>query len=74
MSRNVIHQPQTNEEYYYNIYCLMCSVPPPTTMAQQPPVCQGLLIVEVSRSYSDTSHSVGRLWMSDQSDAETSTW
>ena len=27
-----------------------------------------------SRTYSDTSHSVGLLWTSDQPDAETSTW
>jgi len=29
-------------------------------MAQQPLVGQGLLIIEASRSYSDTSHSSGR--------------
>ena len=43
------------------------------TMAQQPPVGQGLLIVEASRSRSDTPHSVGLLWTSDQPVAETST-
>jgi len=43
-------------------------------MAQQPLVGQGLLIIEASRSHSDTSHSVGLLWTSDQPDAETSTW
>jgi hypothetical protein len=43
-------------------------------MAQQPLVGQCLLIVEASRSYSDTPHSVGLLWTSDQPDAETSTW
>ena len=37
------------------------------------PVGQGLLIVEDSRSHSDTPHSVGLLLMSDQPDAETST-
>jgi len=42
-------------------------------MAQQPLVGQGLLIVEASRSHSDTPHSVGLLWTSDQPDAETST-
>jgi hypothetical protein len=42
-------------------------------MAQQPLVDQGLLIVEASRSHSDTPHSVGLLWTSDRSDAETST-
>ena len=34
----------------------------------------GLLIIEVSRSYSDTSHSVGLLWKSDRPGEETSTW
>ena len=43
------------------------------TMSQQPPVDQGLLIVEYSRSHSDTPHSVGLLWTSDQPVAETST-
>ena len=45
-------------------------------MAQQPPppVGQGLLIIEASRSHSDSAHSVGLLWTSDQPDAGTSTW
>jgi hypothetical protein len=34
----------------------------------------GLLIIEASWSHSDTPHSVGPLWTSDQPDAETSTW
>jgi len=34
-------------------------------MARQPPVGQSLVIVEASRSHSDTPHSVGLLWMSD---------
>jgi hypothetical protein len=38
------------------------------------PVCQGLLSIEASRSNSNTTHSVGFLWKSDQSFAETSTW
>ena len=33
-----------------------------------------LLIVEVSKSHSDTPHSVGLLWTGDQLHAETSTW
>jgi len=37
-------------------------------------VGQGLLIVEVPRSHSDTPYSVRLLWTSDQDDAETSTW
>ena len=41
---------------------------------QQPPVGQGLLTVEASRSHSVTPHSVGLLWTSDQPAAETSTW
>jgi len=41
-------------------------------MARQPLLGQGLLINESSRSYSDTPHSVGLLWTSDQPDAETS--
>jgi hypothetical protein len=43
-------------------------------MAQQLLVGQGLLIIEASRSHSDTPHSVGLFWTSDQPDAETSTW
>jgi len=43
-------------------------------MAEQPPVGQGLLIIEASQSHSDTPHVVGLLWTSDQTDAETSTW
>jgi len=35
-------------------------------MAQQPLMGQGLLIIEASRSHSDTPHSVGLLWTSDQ--------
>jgi len=42
-------------------------------LAQQPPVGKGL-IIEASRSHSDTPHSVGLVWTSDQLDAETSTW
>jgi len=38
------------------------------------PVDQGLLIIEALRSHSDTPHSVGLLWTSDQPIAETSTW
>jgi len=41
-------------------------------MAQQSLLGQGLLIVETSRSHSDTAHSVGTLWTSDQPDTETS--
>jgi len=44
------------------------------SMAQQPPVGQGLLIIKAPRSYSDTILSVELLWSSDQPDTETSTW
>jgi hypothetical protein len=43
------------------------------SMAQQPLVGQGLLIIEASRSHSDTLHSVELLWTSDRPVAETST-
>jgi len=43
-------------------------------MTQQPLLGQGLLIIEASRSYSDTPHSVGLLWTSERPVAETSTW
>ena len=39
-------------------------------MAEQPLVGQGF-IIEASRSHSDTPHSVGLLWTSDQPDTET---
>jgi len=43
------------------------------SVLQQPPVGLGLLIIEASRLHTDTPQSVGLLWMSDQSDAATST-
>ena len=43
------------------------------TMAQQPPVGQGVVNIEASRSHSDTPHSVGLLWTRDQPDTQTST-
>jgi len=46
--------------------------PPPHPMALQPTVAKDLLIIESSRSHSDTPHSAGLLWTSDQPDAETS--
>jgi len=42
-------------------------------MAQQPLFGQGLLVIEASRLQSDTPHSVGILWASDGTDADTST-
>ena len=38
------------------------------------PVGQGLLVIEASRSHSDTPQSVGLLWTSDQPDPQTSIW
>ena len=52
-----------------NVHCLSCF-----TVAQQSLVGQGLLIIEASLLHSDTPHSVGLLWTSDQPDAETCTW
>ena len=43
-------------------------------MAQQPLMGQSLLIVEASRSHSETPNSVGPFWTNDQPDAEISTW
>jgi hypothetical protein len=42
-------------------------------MAQQPPVGQGLLIMEASRSNSDAPQAVGLRWTLDQPVAESST-
>jgi hypothetical protein len=42
-------------------------------MAQQPVVVQGVLIIEASLSLSETPHSVGLLWTSDQLLVENST-
>jgi hypothetical protein len=43
------------------------------SMAQQPLVDTVILIIETSRSHSDTPNSVGLLWTSDQPVAETTT-
>jgi len=37
-------------------------------------VVLGFLIVKISKSHSDTLHSVGHLWTSDRPVAESSTW
>jgi len=42
-------------------------------MAQEPVFRHSLHIIEASRSHSETTHSVGLLWTSDQPVAETST-
>jgi len=44
------------------------------SVAQQPQVGQGLLIIEASRSHSDIPQSAGLFWRSDLPDAEISTW
>jgi len=41
-------------------------------IARHPLVGQGLLIIKASRSHSDTPHTVGLLWVSDQNIAEAS--
>jgi hypothetical protein len=46
----------------------------PLPVTQQPLVGQNLPIIEASRSHTDTPHSVGLLWTSDQPDAENSAW
>ena len=43
-------------------------------MAQEPPMGRGLLIIEGSRSHSDTPQSVGLLWTRDQPHACIFTW
>ena len=43
-------------------------------MAREPLLDQGLLIIEASRSHSDTPHSVRLLWTSDHPDAKISPW
>jgi len=42
-------------------------------MTHKPPRGQDLFITEASPSHTNTLHSVGLLWTSDQPDAETST-
>jgi hypothetical protein len=41
-------------------------------MAQKLLLDEGIFIIAALRSHSDTPHSVGSLWTSDQPDAETS--
>jgi len=41
---------------------------------QQHRMGQNPVTIQAARSHSDTRHSVGLLWTSDQPDAETSTW
>ena len=57
--------------YFFRRSCLFVCL----FLVLQPPVGQGLLIHEVSRSHThDVPQSVGLLWTSDQLVAETSAW
>ena len=60
------------QETHYNMGSVTNSLLTPPPKARRPLVGQGLLIFENSRSHSDTPHSVGLLWTSDQPDAEAS--
>jgi hypothetical protein len=53
--------------------CMLCVPYFPPPPAQQPLGSQGPLIIEASRSHSDTPHSLRLLWTSDQPEAGTST-
>jgi hypothetical protein len=48
--------------------------PPPPPKQQQPEIGLDFLAIKAPRSHTDTPHSVGQLWTSDQPDAEISTW
>jgi len=59
-------------EYRSVVWIIIFNFPHHLTVWQSP-VGQGLLIIDASRSHSDTSHSVGLLWKSDQPDTENPT-
>ena len=61
-------------EWSLNIYIYIYIYIYIHSIAQQPLVGKGLLIIEAFRSHLDTSQSVGLLWTSDQPDAGPSTW
>jgi len=63
-----LQQSRTFRALMCSLSCLIFFV------AQKPPVTQGFLIIEASRSHSDTPHWVALLWAGDELDAETSTW
>ena len=50
-------------------YCLFVLL-----MAQQPREVQHLFNIMASRPHSDTPHTLGLLWASDQPEGQTSTW
>jgi len=54
---------------HHHLWFYLCSNTP-LPMARQPPVGQGLLIVEASRPHSDTQQSVELPWMGDQLDRD----
>jgi hypothetical protein len=56
---------------YICLLSKLVSFPSFFPVAQEPKSGLGRLVLEVSRSHSDTPHSVGLLWTSDQSVAET---
>jgi len=60
-----VQMPQESYGGYY-LFVFWRGSPPP-------PMGQIILIHEVSRSHTNAPHSVGLLWTSDQSVAETST-
>ena len=65
--RNVIKR---EAEMILRFFFPPCRINPPPP----PPIGPGSPIVETLPSYSDTPHSGGLLWTSDQPDSETSTW
>ena len=50
--------------YIYIYLFIYLFIPPP--YLDSPPVAQGLLSVDISRSHSDTPHSLGLLWTNDR--------
>jgi hypothetical protein len=52
---------------------LIIYYPSSFSMAQQPLVCQDILIIDVVRSHSETPHSVGLFSTRDQAETETFT-
>jgi hypothetical protein len=55
------------------VWMSLCDFNPPPHGAQTL-AGHGLIIIEASRLNTDTPHSVGLLWTSDQPEAQTSTW
>ena len=62
------------QEDYWVVYGDCVHSKERTSMTQESLLGHGLIIIEASRSHSDTPHSVGLLWTRDQPDAGTSTW